>query len=323
MEQQQPETNNVAQCEQQPENKEETATSSNNAANRRVLYLVVGLIVLFIIVGVAFYFNQQQEEERKEVIAYNTLEQNNNPEDYRNFLEQFPQSPRAEDVKKRLKALEGMLEVWRTISLSGNVNDFVEFNKKFDNAQYNRFCEIKIDSLDYLAAQRLGTLDAYRHYLNMHPDGIYASEVSIAIGNLQALEVTPEEQEQVIAVINDFFHGFETADETLICPNITATMNRFLDQGNVTKAAVMNTINGMFSKHIESCRFTVNRDINIVRLTNPDYQGVLQVTFTVDLHIERNNKGKTFASYKCVAQLTSQMLINSLIMDEISKQYNL
>lgn len=323
MEQQQPETKNIAQCEQQSENKVESINIANKAASRRVLYLVVGLIVLFVIVSVAFYFNQLHEEEKKETIAYNTLEQNNNPKDYRNFLEQFPESPRVEEVKKRLKALEDMLEVWRTISLSGNVNDFVEFNKKFDNAQYNRFCEIKIDSLDYLAAQRLGTLDAYRHYLDMHPDGIYASEASIALGNLQALEVTPEEQEQVIAVINDFFHGFETADETLIFPNITATMKRFLDQGNVTKAAVMNTINGMFNKHIEDCRFIVNRDINIVRLTNPDYQGILQVTFTADLHIERNNKGKTFASYKCVAQLTPQMLINSLIMDEISKQYNL
>lgn len=323
MEQHQPETNNCAEPEPHLETIDSNSTSYTSPHTRRhIPYIVTGLLLALIFGGCAFYFIQHSNQEQHEANAYKMLELNNNPEDYRKFLESYPESTRAAEVNKRLKALEIMLEAWRNISLSGNVNDFIAFNNQYDNALYNHLCNIKIDSLDYIRAQRIGTTDAYSHYLDIHPDGLYASEASIAQGNLQALEVTTEEQEQVITVINDFFHGFETADETLICPNITAVMERFLNQENATKATVMSTINDMFNKNIKGCHFIVNRDINIVRQNSAENQGFLQATFTVDLHIERNNKGKTFGSYKCIAELTPQMLMNSLIMQEISKQYN-
>ena len=49
-----------------------------------------------------------------------------------------------------------------------------------------------------------------------------------------------------------------------------------------------------------------------------DNQPVYTAVFSVDQHIQRDNEGKTFGSYKATAIITSQLLISSLTMQEIS-----
>lgn len=298
---------------------QEASANESHKKSRTAIYFVVSLVVLLLLGGGAFLLWHENNKE-DESIAYNILENNDNPQDYKDFLEKYPQSPHAPEVQGRLKQLEAMLQQWGRIALSENANDFVQFKMRFSNARYAYLCDIKIDSLDFIAAQRAGTEEAFLHYLAVHPDGRYASEASIAQGNLRNQEVTLEEQEQVINIINDFFHGFETQDETLICSNISATMASFLSQKEATKATVVSTIKGMFNEHIKGCRFIINRDIEIVRQPSAEGESVFVATFTVDQHIDRDNEGKTFGSYKCVAQLTPQLLIHSLVMQELSKQ---
>ena len=150
-----------------------------------------------------------------------------------------------------------------------------------------------------------------------HPDGQYASEASVAQGNLRDMEVTHADCERIASVLVDFFHGFESQDETAVCSNITATMKTFLHQKNATKATVISTIKNMFHEHILSCQFNVNRDMEISRKAGST--GGFTATFTLDQYIDRDNEGKTFGSYRCVAELTPQLLIESLTMEEISK----
>ncbi len=116
-----------------------------------------------------------------------------------------------------------------------------------------------------------------------------------------------------------FFQGFANQDETSICSNITATMQKFLSQKDVTKGMVVSTIKGMFNEHIQGCEFIVNRDMSIKRQTDPTTRGYI-VNCTIDQHIQRDDEGKTFGSYNCQMELTPQMLISSLTLDEISNR---
>lgn len=292
---------------------------SGSPRSKKVLLLVAALVLVGLIAGVGFYFHTSQNSYN-ETVAYTILENNDNPQDYEDFLAKYPDSPYAPEVKKRLQQVESMLQRWATISLSDQVSDFVRFKEQFNYLHYVHLCDLKIDSLDFIHAQRLGTEAAFQSYLDTHPDGRYASEASIAQGTLRDQEITPEEREQVVSVIQNFFEGFEARDETVICSNITATMDHFLHQSNITKAAVVETINQMYNEHIQDCQFIVNRDIQVTRQSGSPTAASFTVKFTVDQHIQRDDEGKTFGSYQCTAQVTPQLLISSLTMEEISRQ---
>lgn len=295
------------------------AAPQENPQGKKKKLIIACIIVALVLIGgggaLAFFMNGTSDAEQ---MAYEVLENNDNPQDYKDFLEKYPDSPRADEVRNRLEVLEAMLQKWNSIVLSDNVRDFIDFKNSYTNPRLTRICDIKIDSLDFVKAQTVGTEEAYQQYLSTHPDGRYASEASIAQGNLRDMEITPEDRDRIITVVSDFFQGFETQNEAAVCANITATMKTFLHQKDATKATVIQTIKGMFNEHILSCQFTVNRDIEITRA--PGSNGNFTATFTVDQHIERDNEGKTFGSYRCVAELTPQMLITSLTMDELSKR---
>ena len=282
--------------------------------------LIATIIVLAVLIlgggGYAFYAHTQSNDEQ---MAYEILENNDNPADYEDYLAKYPNGEHAEEVRERLTQLQAMLDAWNGIALSDNVNDFRNFKNSYSDEKYGRLCDIKIDSLDWVSAQNAGTEDAYQNYLNQHPDGRYASEASIAQGKIHDSEVTATDRDQVMRVVTDFFNGFEQQNEAQITSNITSTMTTFLHTHNASKADVVNAIKAMFNEHIQGCQFVVNRDIDVQRQAGADPATAnFNVTFTVDQHIQRDNEGKTFGTYKCTAVLTPQFLISSLTLTETS-----
>ena len=282
--------------------------------------IITIIVVVLLLIGGGVYFYVSNNAAHEEEIAYEVLENNNNPQDYEDFLQNYPNSEHADEVRSRLQKLQDMLSKWNSIALSDDVNDFVNFKEQFTDPQYSRLCDIKIDSLDFITAQRVNTPEAFQRYLDNHPDGRYASEASVAQGSLREQEVTETDREQITEVLTDFFNGFANRDESKICANISSTMTTFLHQHNATKADVLSKINAMFNDHIQGCQFNVNRDIQITRKNDSSGNAMFNVTFTVDQHISRDNEGKTFGQYKCVAAMNAQMLITSLTMQEISQQ---
>lgn len=288
---------------------------------KKTVYITIAIIVFVAVCVGAYFVVSSRLAAGNEETAYEILTDNDNPEDYEDYLAKFPDGEHADEVRQRLAQLKEMIAQWNSIQLSDNVNDFIDFKSRYTDAQYGRLCDIKIDSLDFVKAQRDGSAEAFQRYLEVHPDGRYASEASIAQGQIQDSQVTTEDRDQIMGVLTDFFRGFQNQDETLICSNIASVMTRFLHASNVTKANVVSTINGMFNEHIQSCQFVVNRDITIQRVPGKGGNAAsYRATFTVDQHIQRDNEGKTFGSYKCVAEISDQLLITSLTMDELSKQ---
>lgn len=304
--------------EQQPAESNGGNNGNEKPRKSRKGLITAIIIIVLALIGGGIYFVHSALQGDEEAAAYEILENNDNPQDYEDYLTRFPEGEHAEEVRQRLDALKAMIEKWNTIALSDNADDFRKFKEAYTDVKYTHLCDIKIDSLDWLTAQRIGTQEAYQHYLDLHADGRYASEASIAQGQIRDSEVNNSDRDQVMRVVTDFFHGFEQRDESMITSNITSTMTTFLHSHNATKAEVLNAINGMFNEHIESCTFEVNRDINVQRTDQSDPNSGFTVTFTVDQHITRDNEGKTFGSYNCTATLTPQYLISSLTMTETS-----
>jgi len=303
------------------EGQQNEAPAPKKRKSHKTLYISLALLFVLLLAAGGYYAFSAYSSTVAEQLAYEILENNDNPQDYEDYLEKYPDSEHAQEVRMRLGKIREMHARWQVIQLSDNVNDFKNFKSTYDDAQYARLCDIKIDSLDFVAAQREGTEEAFMRYLNMHPDGHYASEASVAKGQIRDQEITMEDRDQIMRVIIDFYKGFEMQDDAMICSNITATMTNFLSLKNATKAQVLSAIKGMFNEHIQNCEFQVNRDIDIVRVAEkesktPSYKCL----FTVDQHIQRDNEGKTFSSYKCEAEVSGQLLISSLTMEELSRK---
>ena len=283
--------------------------------NTSIIIAAIVAVVLLILGGGVYYYTTSTASSEQEQRAYDALDKSNSSADFQAFLDRYPNSKYTDDVRERMDEFKQMENSWSQIQNSSNTTDFISFKDKFSNSFYSNLCDQKIDSLDWVRAQSLGTAEAYNAYMEQHPQGRYFSEASIAQGQKQDQEITEAEYAGVTQTIATFYDAFGDNDENRIAGCITPVMEQFLSKKKATKADVMNIISNMFNEHIEECDFNVNNNYNIVKNGN-----TYNVTFSVDQHITRDNEGKTFGSYQVQVKMDQNFMIQSLIMKEISQR---
>lgn len=282
------------------------------------IYVIIALCILIpaaVAGGFYFYVNQQVSEQE----AYELLNNNETIEDYENYLNRYPSSHHADEVRERLQKLRTMYGDWQRIANSSYASDFERFRQNYPQSLLVKQCELKIDSLDWETAKKLNTPEALADYMEKHPDGRYAQDASQVQNTLEKSIVTPEERSQISSAFHGFFQAFGENDNASLFTYITPTMTQFLSKKNATKADVGDIINRTYSSDIENCSFVVNDDYQIKKAVDEQGNTTYTVAFSVDQHIERTGEGKTFGSYTVNATLNGEMKISSLTMKEISR----
>lgn len=282
------------------------------------IYVIIALCILIpaaVAGGFYFYLNQQESEQE----AYELLNNNETIEDYENYLNRYPNSHHADEVRERLNKLRTMYGDWQRIANSSYASDFERFRQNYPQSLLVKQCELKIDSLDWETAKKLNTPEALADYMEKHPDGRYAQDASQVQNTLEKTIVTPEERSQISSAFHGFFQAFGENDNASLFTYITPTMTQFLSKKNATKADVGDIINRTYSSDIENCSFVVNDDYQIKKAVDEQGNTTYTVSFSVDQHIERTGEGKTFGSYTVNATLNGEMKISSLTMKEISR----
>ena len=287
--------------------------------SRKGLYFFFFLL-LIAAAGAGYYYYSQEEAADSELEAYTILEGNESLADYEDYLQKFPQGPHADEVRTRLEALERMYVRWRDLCISGTQRDFELFKKNYPKSLLVRRCDLKIDSLDWIDAQEEGTLEAITDYLVKHPEGLYASEASIAQDKIADATPTSAERVAIEQAISGFYSAFGNNDEAAVFTYITPTMTRFLSKTDATKADVADLIARTYNEHIHACQFVVNDDYVVHKEKTSEGDPVYKVSFSVDQHITRDNEGKTFGSYTAEATVNAQYKISSVTMKEISRR---
>lgn len=283
-----------------------------------VYILVVGIILAAIVgLGAVYYFYQSSQSEDK---AYVMLEGNENVQDYEDYLKNYPNGPHAEEVRQRLEELKTMYADWTRIQNSEYATDFERFKESHPTSTLVKQADMKIDSLDWVTAQKLNTPEAMEEYLDKHPEGSYISEAGIAQNELANTQVSDAERQGISESLNGFFQAFANNDEASLFTYITPTMTQFLSKRNATKADVGNIVKNTYSEDIENCSFVLNNDYQITKSVSSDGKVAYKVSFSVDQHIQRSGEGKTFGSYTANATLTGEFKLSALTLKEISRQ---
>ena len=206
------------------------------------IYVIIALCILIpaaVAGGFYFYLNQQVSEQE----AYELLNNNETIEDYENYLNRYPSSHHADEVRERLQKLRTMYGDWQRIANSSYASDFERFRENYPQSLLVKQCELKIDSLDWETAKKLNTPEALADYMEKHPDGRYAQDASQVQNTLEKSIVTPEERSQISSAFHGFFQAFGENDNASLFTYITPTMTQFLSKKNATKADVGDIIN--------------------------------------------------------------------------------
>ncbi len=292
--------------------------TSTPKKKRRVWPWVIFVLLLLSVAAAAtgYYLHRKDSEEQ----AYGILLDNENLADYEAFLQKYPSSVHAPEVKQRLEKLRVMYSDWQRVMTSSYASDFQRFKDSYPNSLLVKQCDLKIDSLDWIAAQNAQTIEAINDYIEHHPDGRYLSEASLMQNQILETKVSESEIRLIASTLEGFFQAFGNNDEAALITYITPVMTQFLSKQNATKADVTDLVARTYNEHILNCRFVLNNDYESGKKVDSEGYKTYTVNFTVDQHITRDNPGKTFGSYTATATLNHQFKISSLTLREISRK---
>lgn len=297
--------------------KEETTPPRKKSKLPLILSIV--LISLLTIGAAGYFILTSQASERNAEVAYEALEDSYNIIAYEDFLTEYPDSQYGRDVRTRLERLKMLQTAWQSISSSANKSDFVDFISRYGDPFYENLAKGKIDSLDWQDALKQNTKEAFSRYLELHPNGRYVSEASVAGERMENVEIDEYAQEEITSNIERFFDALGENNETQVCLYIAPQMEDFIGKKNATKADVIETMQNMFNEHILSCSFILNGNYDISKTQNGTNAPIYTINFNADQRITRDNEGKTFGSYQVTMKMNARYEITSLVMKEISR----
>ncbi len=168
--------------------------------------LFAGLIAL--IAGFFFIISFYRESESMEK-SYASLEKCQDQEVLKDFMEKYPRS-HTEEIKQRLNTLQEIENGWKSIADSSNVNLFNAFMAKYPDNMFASICKNKIDSLDWVDASNVNTIESYRHYLELHLDGKYKKMAEEAKTDIEKATATSTERSAIKNVLGDYFEAISS-----------------------------------------------------------------------------------------------------------------
>ena len=240
-------------------------------------------LALLTSLAAAFYYWQEEAKKAKEETEYRLLKNVTNPAFYQQFLNDHPGSKYTEQVKRSMQRLEAENAEWQEVLKVKTRIQFLKFMQNHPQTHHKRECEDFIDSIDWADATNIGTLEAYAHYLELHPSGAYAEMASGTLNELAKTRITKEEKVQILGLINTFFaHGLARQDTLAISTHMPPTMNDFCGTKQATPTQIAEFNKEKRTEDVLGIHYVIPGEINFKRETLED--GTMG--FAVDLIVE-------------------------------------
>lgn len=139
--------------------------------------IIVAFILALIIVFLGIYFVQKTQQQN-ELRSYENAIMSSEPAVLQNFLDMYVEAPVAhrDSIKAHLEVLKKIDRDWDAARISDNKKTLQLFIDRNPENIHVREAQLLIDSLDFVAAKRLDSQDAYRRYMEEHAQGYYYDE---------------------------------------------------------------------------------------------------------------------------------------------------
>ena len=139
---------------------------------------LLALAIVMVAVGGFFYFSYRMHEATEEK-DYESLKNCTEIENYQDFINRYPESRHIENVRSRLKELQRIENEWRSACNAKDSRQLQDFIDQNPTSVHKSAALFKIDSLDWIEADRKGTAAAYNLYIERHEDGEHIGQAYI------------------------------------------------------------------------------------------------------------------------------------------------
>ena len=139
--------------------------------------IIVALILALTIVFLGIYFVQKTQKQNEQRSYENAL-MSSEPAVLQNFLDMYIDAPVAhrDTIKVHLEALKKIDRDWDNARISESKKTLQLFIERNPENIHVREAQLLIDSLDFVAAKQLNSMDAFRKYMEEHAQGYYYDE---------------------------------------------------------------------------------------------------------------------------------------------------
>lgn len=276
---------------------------------------IAGLMLVVALTILGLYSHARHREQ----LAYGVLEQNECLADYETFLKQYPESSHAAEVRDRYETLKRMYRDWTVIVRNPSKSRFEKFKKDYPmSILLAHQCNLKIDSLDWEEAKSIGSLEAYRHYLALHPSGRYAQEATIESGLIGDATVRDDEKEIISDHICGFFRAFGDGHDEEALLYLSIPMHDFLgNSGKLGHDEIVEAMHYYNAGNVTSCHFSVGKDFGMQKVLDGNGVPSYSVACSVDMHAVIAGCD-AYTSYRALMTLNSRYYITRLRFVEIA-----
>ena len=157
-------------------------TETRQISLRNLLISVFAFLAL--IIGVLYYLDYRAERQREQH-AYELLQDCSNPAFYEDFIIRFPKSKYIDEVREQYRVVAAQQNEWLKLIENGTRDDLLQFVRLHPTSPYVKVANNRIDSLDWVEARKLHTLDAVSHYMVSHPNGYYIDQAEMLRQSLE------------------------------------------------------------------------------------------------------------------------------------------
>jgi len=147
--------------------------------NRKAVWsaVIVALILALTTVFLGIYFVQKTQMQN-ELRSYENAMMSTEPAVLQNFLDMYVDAPIAhrDSIKAHLEVLKKIDRDWDNARISDSKKKLQLFIERNPENIHVREAQLLIDSLDFVEAKRLNSMNAFQKYMEEHEQGYYYDE---------------------------------------------------------------------------------------------------------------------------------------------------
>lgn len=297
---------------------ENGAPTGGNSHKKVYMSIVVAVVVVLIVGFVGMYF-YNKSQSNGELEAYETAMGSSEPAVLQNFLDLYKDAPaeHRDSIQAHLDLLLQADREWTNIVLSGSKTAIERYLQMHPESPHAKEAKIKIDSLDWVAASKANTPEAYQAYIDAHSDGLYIDQAKDGLDKASALQVTALDKQNMSQIFESYFNALAGNDVDALTSTIANVMDNFLHKANATKNDVVSYMRKLHSETGDGAlEFRTNNDWKIEKSEMADGSGYeYTVTFSVDQKTPGKDGGESsIVTYKVEAKVSSDSKITTLNM---------
>lgn len=285
--------------------------------------LVTAIILCILLVGGggALVYLKQQDKNETEQRAYRAALNSMEPTVLRHYLDMHADGPKAhrDSIMQQLRVVEGIESEWNDVLRNLSSDRLRSFVKRYPKNVHVPDANIRIDSLDWVAASAENTAEAYQRYMTEHAYGSHFDEARLCYDKVASLQVSDDEKEMLRLLFHNYFVALSQGDESRLLATLAPELTTFMHR---TKASQQEVLLYMQKLHqpadLKRILYRLTNDWHIEKEPLDDDSFFFNVTVVVDQSISYTNPEKDrFDTYKVVAIVTAGGRIMGLNMQKM------